>query len=64
MDFPKKCRHKVISNTIVYNFTGYILYCFDPQYINKEDVVAQEAGVTIYYMNSRHFNAIECDERN
>ena len=31
--------------------------------IQKEDVVAQEAGVTIYYMNSRHFNAIECDER-
>ena len=25
--------------------------------------VAQEAGVRIYYMNSRHFNAIECDER-
>ena len=49
---------------IIFDFFPDIFYCLHTQYTNKEDVVAQEAGVTIYYLSSRHFNTIECDERN
>ena len=58
--FKSKC----VKELIIFDFFPDIFYCLHTQYTNKEDVVAQEAGVTIYYLSSRHFNTIECDERN